>query len=165
MRLSNSFTSARGSRAIYTYWRPTSFSRANGTVGVEVPAATPGRAGDNVFSIFPPISPNPVQNCARKRVGWKRQDPPRPSVADILNRFRARVRTSQPRRHVMDSNRPDYAKELLLRLRPFRVGRNRLTGLVERLLLRQAGGGMLVGADSERLVSAPRNRGQCKPSK
>ena len=73
--------SARGSRAIHLYTRPTSFSRANGTVGVEAPALTSGRAGDSVFSIFLPISPHPAQNCAQKRVGWRRQDPPRPGVA------------------------------------------------------------------------------------
>ena len=81
IRLSNSLTSARGSRAIHTYTRPTSFSRANGTVGVEATAASPGRAGDNVFSIFLPIPANPAQNCARKHVGWRRQDPPRPRLA------------------------------------------------------------------------------------
>jgi len=72
---------ARTSRAIHLYTRPTSFSRANGTVGVGARAATSGRAGDNVFWIFQPIPANPAQNCARKRVAWRRQHPPRPGVA------------------------------------------------------------------------------------
>ena len=90
IRLSNSFTSARGSRAIRTYRRPTSFSRANGTVGVGALAATPGRAGDNDFPIFLPIPADSAQNCARKHVGWRRQHPPRPGVAvgfRLLGRF------------------------------------------------------------------------------
>ena len=72
---------ARGSRAIHTYWRPTSFARANGTVGQAPGPPTLGRAGDNVFSIFLPIPADSAQNCARKRVGWRRQGPPRPRVA------------------------------------------------------------------------------------
>jgi hypothetical protein len=80
IRLSNSFMPARGSRAIHTHWRPTSFARANGAVGRAGCAATPGRAGDNVFSIFLPIPANPAQKRARKPVGWRRQHPPRARV-------------------------------------------------------------------------------------